>query len=108
HPPRRVGCRLSGHAHPPPARVSWPRRAARTIFAVHTPAIETFGIRSVAFHPGAESPSQSRLEMIIKQSRWLAVIAPVAIVTVLEVVRTSVLGFVSLRDRLVLDVIVAG
>ena len=78
------------------------------MLAVDIPAVETFGIHSAAFNPGAESPSQSRLEMIIQRSRWLAVIAPVAIVTALEVVRTSVLGFVSLRDRLVLDVIVAG
>jgi len=75
--------------------------------SVALPAIDSFGIRSVTFDPGAESGSQSRLEMTIQRLRWLAVLAPLAIVAALELARSSTLGFVSMRDRLVLDVIVA-
>ena len=71
-------------------------------------AIDNYGVRSVSFHPGAESVSQSRLGMTIQRLRWLAVIAPLAIVAALELVRTTTVGFVSIRDRLLLDVIVAG
>ncbi|HYU26604.1 MAG TPA: GAF domain-containing protein, partial [Thermoanaerobaculia bacterium] len=45
--------------------------------------------------------------MTIQRLRWLAVLAPLAIVAALELARSSTLGFVSMRDRLVLDVIVA-
>lgn len=38
---------------------------------------------------------------------WLAVFAPVAIVAALELIRTTTLGFVSIGDRLLLDLIVA-
>jgi signal transduction histidine kinase len=70
-------------------------------------AINSFGIRSATLGHGAESGSQSRLEMTIQRLRWLAVLAPLAIVAALELARSSTLGFVSMRDRLVLDVIVA-
>jgi signal transduction histidine kinase len=70
-------------------------------------AIESSGIRSVTFDPGAESKAQSRLDMTIQRLRWLAVAAPLAIVAALEIVRTSTLGFVALGDRLLLDIIVA-
>jgi len=69
--------------------------------------MDSLGIRSVTFDPGAESGSQSRLDMTIQRLRWLAVLAPLAIVAALEIARTSTLGFVSMRDRLLLDVIVA-
>lgn len=69
--------------------------------------VETEGIHSVAFDPGAESVSQSRLEMTIQRLRLLAVLAPLGIVAALELVRTTTLGFVAMRDRLLLDVIVA-
>src|SRR5438128_7865917 len=75
--------------------------------SVALPAIDSLGIRSVTFDPGAESGSQSRLDMTIQRLRWLAVLAPLAIVAALELARSSTLGFVSMRDRLVLDVIVA-
>jgi signal transduction histidine kinase len=75
--------------------------------SVQLPAIDSLGIRSVPFDPGAESGSQSRLDMTIQRLRWLAVLAPLAIVAALELARSSTLGFVSMRDRLVLDVIVA-
>jgi signal transduction histidine kinase len=70
-------------------------------------AIESYGIRSVTFDPGAESKAQSRLDMTIDRLKWLAVAAPLAIVATLEIVRTSTLGFVALGDRLLLDLIVA-
>jgi signal transduction histidine kinase len=70
-------------------------------------ATDSLGIRSVTFDPGAESGSQSRLDMTIQRLRWLAVLAPLAIVVALELARSSTLGFVSMRDRLVLDVVVA-
>jgi signal transduction histidine kinase len=75
--------------------------------SVHLTAIDSYGIRSVTSNPGAESGSQSRLEMTIQRLRWLAVVAPLAIVAALELARSSTVGFVSMRDRLLLDAIVA-
>jgi signal transduction histidine kinase len=75
--------------------------------SVQLPAIDSLGIRSVPFDPGAESGSQSRLDMTIQRLRWLAVLAPLAIVAALELARSSTLGFVSMRDSLALDLIVA-
>lgn len=77
------------------------------MLAVEMRAVDSFGIHSVPFKPGAESGSQSRLEMTIQRLKWLAVLAPLAIVAALELVRSSTLGFVSMRDRLLLDIIVA-
>jgi len=45
--------------------------------------------------------------MTIQRLTWLAVSAPVAIVAALELIRTTTLGFVSIGDRLLLDLIVA-
>ena len=75
--------------------------------SVALPAIDSLGIRSVTFDPGTESGSQSRLDMTIQRLRWLAVLTPLAIVAALELARSSTLGFVSMRDRLLLDLIVA-
>jgi signal transduction histidine kinase len=71
-------------------------------------AIEAEGIRSVTFNPGTESASQSRLGMTIQRLRWLAFITPLVIVAALELARSTTLGFVTIRDRLLLDLIVAG
>src|SRR5437773_7737791 len=91
--------------HPPEGSSRGP--AAPKMPSVQLPAMDSPGIRSVTFDPGAESGSQSRLDMTIQRLRWLAVLAPLAIVAALELARSSTLGFVSMRDRLLLDVIVA-
>jgi len=75
--------------------------------SVHLPAVDSFGIHAVTFDPGAESGSQSRLEMTIQRLKWVALLAPLTIVAALELARSSTLGFVSMRDRLLLDVVVA-
>jgi signal transduction histidine kinase len=74
---------------------------------VQIPAAESYGIHAAPPRPVAQSSSQSRHEMTVQRLRWLAVLAPLAIVAALELVRSTALGFVSISDRLMLDVIVA-
>src|SRR5256885_7827915 len=92
--------------HPPEGSSRGP--AAPKMPSVQLPAMDSLGIRSVTFDPGAESGSQSRLDMTIQRLRWLAVVAPLAIVAALELARSSTLRFVSMPDRLLLHLIVAG
>ena len=47
------------------------------------------------------------MQLTLKQLRWLAIIAPLVVVGVLEVVRVATIGATSLQSRLLLDGLVA-
>lgn len=67
---------------------------------------EAFGVHG-ALPPGAQSAqADARLDMNLKRLRWLAAAAPLAIVIVLELVRSLTVGSVTFPSRLVLDGVV--
>jgi signal transduction histidine kinase len=50
---------------------------------------------------------EGELELTLRQLRWLAIIAPIVVVLLLESVRLMTIGVTSLRSRLLLDGLVA-
>lgn len=66
-------------------------------------------MQTAAFTP-LDDPAYSldkELQVTVKHLRWLAVIAPVGLVALLELTRESLLGVTSLRGRITLDTIAA-
>src|SRR5207248_6049709 len=67
---------------------------------------ETFGIHA-AIPPDAQSAAIiARLDMDLKRLRWIAIVFPVAIVVLLEIVRTLTIGDLPWQLRVLLDVMV--
>jgi signal transduction histidine kinase len=60
-------------------------------------------VRAIPAYPLPEV----ELQLTLKQLRWLAIIAPLLVVGVLEAVRVSTIGVTSLQSRLLLDGLVA-
>src|SRR5438270_4563563 len=58
-------------------------------------------------HRGTSESAAEKSQRALKQLRWIAILAPVAIVAILEGVRLSTIGVTSLQSRVLLDGVVA-
>jgi signal transduction histidine kinase len=58
-------------------------------------------------HRGTSESAAEESELALKQLRWIAILAPVAIVALLEGVRLSTIGVTSVQSRVLLDSVVA-
>jgi signal transduction histidine kinase len=58
-------------------------------------------------HRGTSQSASKKSQLALKRLRWIAILAPIAIVAVLEGVRLSTIGVTSLQSRLLLDGLVA-
>ncbi|HUJ16128.1 MAG TPA: GAF domain-containing sensor histidine kinase [Thermoanaerobaculia bacterium] len=62
----------------------------------------------IAMLPEAQSePANARLEMELRRFRWITVLAPLAIVLAMELLRTAILGGVAWQTRVALDLLLA-
>ena len=70
-------------------------------------SVDTFGLRFAATPEAQSARTDARLDLTQRRSWVIVLLAPVALIGVLELTRVAVIGAVDLRWRLLLDGIVA-